>query len=287
MGIAGEQALQFVLISSVNPGAPNGGSGTQYFVGQFDGHRFVPESDARRAPTDARWLDYGSDDYAGVTWSGVPVSDGRTLMLGWMSNWNYAQDVPTERWRSAMTLPRELSLVRGPHGLTLRVAPAVELKTLRVRSAAIPASQVEVPTELISPALSGATLLELEVTLELRTAANASLAFRNAQGDQAVLRINRALQRLELDRSRSGEVGFNAAFAGLQTAPMIVNSDAVRLHVFLDHSSVEVFINDGETVLTALVFPHAPYQSVMLSADGSIDIKTGSVYELGSIWDKQ
>ncbi len=284
MKVAGERAHRFVLLSSVNPGAPNGGSGTQYFVGQFDGHRFSPDSDAQRAPTRARWLDYGTDDYAGVTWSGVPASDGRTLMLGWMSNWNYAQEVPTERWRSAMTLPRELALYRGARGLALRVRPATELKILRTHGVAIPASRVDTPTELVSPVLSGATLLELEVRLDLRAATNASLAFRNAQGDQAVLRINRALQRFELDRSASGEVGFNAAFASLQTAPMIRNSDTVKLHVFLDHSSVEVFINDGETVLTALVFPRTPFHSVILDSTSGIDIKSGSVYELKPIW---
>ena len=284
MPVVDERAHRFVLLSSVNPGAPNGGSGTQYFVGTFDGHHFKPDDDTQRLAAQARWLDYGSDDYAGVTWSGVPASDGRTLMLGWMSNWNYAQQVPTERWRSAMTLPRELTLHRDARGLALRSAPVAELKSLRVRSVAIPARRVDAPAELIDTALGGATLLELEVTLDLHTATNASLAFRNAQGEQAVLRVNRAQQRYEFDRSASGETGFNASFSGLQTAPLSGDARLVRLRVFVDHSSVEVFINDGETVLTALVFPHVPYQSVLLSADAGIEVQAGAVHELKSIW---
>ena len=277
MTIAGEHAHRFVLLSSVNPGAPNGGSGTQYFVGQFDGHRFIPDSDAR-------WLDYGSDNYAGVTWSGVPASDGRTLFLGWMSNWNYAQDVPSERWRSAMTLPRELRLARIPGGLELRATPVAELAALRSRAVLIPPTRVDQLTELVDPALRGATLLELEFTLNLHEAGVAKLAFRNAQGEQAVLRIDRLRQRLEFDRAESGVVGFGKDFGRLQTAPLSSSASSIALHIFVDHSSVEIFVDGGETVLTALVFPHTPYDSVILSADRGIDISAGSVFELNSIW---
>jgi len=277
MRIAGERAHRIVLLSSVNPGAPNGGSGTQYFVGQFDGHSFRPDSDAR-------WLDYGSDDYAGVTWSGVPASDGRTLFLGWMSNWSYAQEVPTEGWRSAMTLPRELQLARTPRGLELHAAPVAELKGLRARSARIAATRIDAPTELVDSALRGAQLLELELALKLNDAGVATLAFRNALGEEALLRIDRPQQRLEFDRSRSGVVGFSDAFARLQTAPLSGDTDRIALHVFLDRSSVEIFVNGGATVLTALVFPHSPYESIMLSADRGIDISSGSVHELHSIW---
>ena len=285
MKIAGEQAHRYVLLSSVNPGAPNGGSGTQYFIGQFDGHRFTPDGAAPPlGATDARWLDYGRDDYAGVTWSGVPASDGRTLFLGWMSNWNYAQQVPTERWRSAMTLPRELRLARTLRGLELHATPVAELAQLRARSVAITATRVEQPIELVDPALRGATLLELELTLNLDSAGIASLVFRNARGEQSVLHIDPRQQRLEIDRSQSGVIGFGKDFARLQTAPLGSNAGTIALHVFLDHSSVEIFVNGGETVLTALVFPHSPYDSVMLSADRAIDITAGAVYELHSIW---
>ena len=91
----------WALLVSINPGGPNGGSATQYFVGDFDGSIFTPFS------TDTKWIDYGTDNYAGVTWSN---SGNRKIFLGWMSNWQYANVVPTKAWRSAMTVPRELTL---------------------------------------------------------------------------------------------------------------------------------------------------------------------------------
>jgi len=133
-------ARKYVLLVSVNPGGPNGGSATQYFIGDFDGHQFVLDPDLRSrlqgtpapgAGAPALWVDYGTDDYAGVTWSGIPGTDGRHLFLGWMSNWIYAQKVPSEQWRSAMTVPRELKLVRTSRGLELHSTPIAELAGLR------------------------------------------------------------------------------------------------------------------------------------------------------------
>jgi fructan beta-fructosidase len=281
----GPEASRFVLLVSVNPGAVNGGSGTQYFVGRFDGHRFsLDETFALRLKGGAVWLDYGTDDYAGVTWSGVPASDGRTLFLGWMSNWSYAQDVPTERWRSAMTLPRELKLVRAARGLELHAAPVAELAALRQRHAALVPREILAPEELVAPELHTAGLFELQLDLKLNDAMLVSLTFSNAQGEETVLRINRTLHRYELDRSRSGVVDFNAGFGGLQTAPIIGSGDSVALRVFADQASLEVFINDGETVLTSLVFPHTAYNSAVLGTDRAIALEAGALYELNSIW---
>jgi fructan beta-fructosidase len=287
MRVAAEGSRRFVLLSSVNPGAPNGGSGTQYFVGDFDGHRFAVDHDLQqRLEAGALWLDRGTDNYAGVTWSGVPAADGRRLFLGWMSNWSYAQEVPTERWRSAMTLPRELKLLRTVRGLELRATPVAELDLLRARSAVIPAMSVATPIELLAPALRSAEQLELNVRLALQSASAVRIAFRNTLGDETVLRIDRAKHRYELDRSRSGVVGFNADFSHLQTAPIVGEPDMLALRVFLDHSSLEIFVNEGETVLTSLVFPRAPYNSVMLDADSPVGIVSGAAYELESIWKK-
>src|SRR5690606_13045000 len=85
----------WVLLVSINPGAPNGGSGTQYFTGDFDGKTVVPHS------TESKWIDYGTDNYAGVTWSNT---GNRKVFIGWMSNWQYANVVPTVEWRGATTM---------------------------------------------------------------------------------------------------------------------------------------------------------------------------------------
>jgi fructan beta-fructosidase len=228
MKVAGEGTRRFVLLVSVNPGAPNGGSGTQYFVGGFDGHRFSLERGrSQQRQADAHWLDYGTDNYAGVTWSGVPARDGRTLFLGWMSNWSYAQEVPTERWRSAMTLPRELQLARTPRGLELHAVPVNELEGLRSRSTPLPTGTLVTPTELVDAALRGVSPLELRLTLLLGRANAVSLSFHNALSEELVLRIDRLHQRYELDRSKSGAVAFSEAFARLQSAPMLGHPDTL------------------------------------------------------------
>ncbi len=110
----------WVLLISINPGGPNGGSATQYFIGDFDGYTFSSDQ------ANIRWVDHGPDNYAGVTYNDVP--DGSRVFIGWMSNWAYAQQTPTEVWRSSMTLPRSLSLFESADGIRLQsqIIPAIE-----------------------------------------------------------------------------------------------------------------------------------------------------------------
>ena len=135
--VEGSDESQWVMTISINPGAPNGGSGTQYFLGDFDGERFVSEQE------ETLWLDYGTDNYAGVTYNSTP--NNRRIFIGWMSNWEYARQTPTEVWRSAMTLPRTLSLVSTEQGVRMRQAPLAELDSLmtgkEVAIAEVPASE--------------------------------------------------------------------------------------------------------------------------------------------------
>lgn len=117
---------KWVLICNLNPGGPFGGSAAQYFVGSFDGKKFVNES-----PTQTKWMDWGKDNYATVTWNNAP--DGRCIALGWMSNWQYANNVPTRQYRSANTLARDLTLYREGQELYLKSTPSVEVKKHVVR----------------------------------------------------------------------------------------------------------------------------------------------------------
>ncbi len=275
MKVDGEVASRYVLLVSLNPGAPNGGSGTQYFIGNFDGQHFHSDSQG------ANWLDWGTDNYAGVTWSGVPAS--RILWLGWMSNWNYAQELPTVQWRNAMTLPRELKLVRAGAGLALLADPARELKGLRKTSTPISAGGVEHTKALVSAAHFSAPF-ELVLDLKLNDANVVALVFKNAQQEATVFRINRAEHRYELDRAKSGLTDFNASFSKLQTA-LMPDTDRLKLHVFVDRSSLEIFINNGQSVFSDLVFPHVPYNSVDLQTDRNIEVVDGTVYDLSSIWE--
>jgi fructan beta-fructosidase len=293
MRVAGESAPKYVLLVSVNPGGPNGGSGTQYFVGDFDGHEFRSDEAFRaHSPTaaesapdsTARWVDYGPDDYAGVTWSGVPRDDGRTLFLGWMSNWQYAQKVPTTPWRSAMTVPRELYLVRTAQGLELRSRPVAELASLRDHSSQIRERAILAPLDLTKGIDLKSGLSEIVLDIDLREAGLVTLEFANQVGQKTLFRINRALGRYELDRSRSGDVSFDPQFGKTGMAPMHKAAGKISVHAFLDRSSLELFLNDGETVMTSVQFPSVPYDTVKLQSDKPAQLVSATIYKLKSIW---
>jgi fructan beta-fructosidase len=296
MKIAGETANRHVLLVSTNPGGPNGGSATQYFIGEFDGHQFSLDASLLKklsrqgaeSPAagllNALWLDYGPDDYAGVTWSGVPTRDGGHLFLGWMNNWAYAQNLPTERWRGAMTIPRELRLVRTEHGLEVRSLPITELQALRTHREPLSKMNIEGETDLLGASHPSTGLLDLNLDLDTRKARAVSVSFRNSFQEQTVFRINRKEHRYELDRSRSGETGFSREFSTLATAPITGTSKKISLRILIDRSSLEIFINDGETVFTATEFPKSPYDQVVLTADETIQLKSATIDELQSAW---
>ncbi|GGF30219.1 glycoside hydrolase family 32 protein [Echinicola rosea] len=252
---------KWVLLVSINPGGPNGGSATQYFTGNFDGQRFTAEGQK------VKWLDYGADDYAGVTWSNIPQKDGRRLFIGWMSNWQYANVVPTTAWRSAMTLPRELELVAVEGDDRLASRPIRETKDLRSYSESIqgPTHQLKTP------------LFELELTKANHE--KASLTLSNELGEKIVFRISG--DQLIFDRSNSGKTDFEAGFGNLHTAPtagMAIKS----LRVFADRSSLEFFINDGEMVMTEIIFPNAPFSELDLEGFDA----GAKVHYLKSIWNR-
>lgn len=266
----------WVLLVSINPGGPNGGSGTQYFVGDFDGTTFTPDHD------DTRWLDWGRDDYAGVTWSDVPAEDGRRLFIGWMSNWDYAQTVPTERWRSAMTLPRTLRLVTTPEGAH-HVASTPVREVERLRGAPVP---------LGAGPLDGRQSLgvegpfEVEATFDLGADATVALDLANDQGEVYRVGIDRAAGTVFSDRTAAGPAAFSDAFAAaVHTAPYAAG-DRVTLRVIVDRSSAELFVDRGRVVMTDLFFPSAPFSRAALVAEnGTVRVVEGTAYPLRSIWE--
>jgi fructan beta-fructosidase len=281
LSIAAEPASKHVLLVSVGSGAPNGGSGTQYFVGRFDGREFTLEASA---PTTARWIDYGTDDYAGSTWSGS-TPGGRQLFIGWMSNWAYANVVPTQRWRNAMTVPRTLTLVRTRDGIELRSLPVEEIAALRTGHNTLNRRMVSNTVDL-TPANSAADLLDLDVKLNTRRANRIDLVFSNAQNQRTIFRINKSSRRYELDRTASGTIDFSPKFAGVQTAPIVDQSPHVAVRALLDRSSIEIFINAGQTVFTTIVFPSTPYNKISLESDTEVGVEESTVYTLRSIWNE-
>ena len=235
---------KWVMIVSNNPGGPNGGSGTEYFLGDFDGTNFI--ADERDYPL---WLDYGSDNYAGVTWSNAP--DGRTIMIGWMNNWNYCGNVPCSPWRSAMTLPRELTL-KEVNGQPL-------LSTTVVKELDGIASEW---LDSIDGLCQGGDAYEMKLMLD----ANEHSVFTvgNGVGEYLEIEVNPGASKVIAKRtSTTGDTSFNGWFSlPSQVAPYDKSVDKLELHIYVDDSSVEIISGDGTTAITCLVFPSLPYDRI-------------------------
>jgi fructan beta-fructosidase len=221
----------------------------QYFVGDFDGTTFINENPAG----EALWSDYGRDNYAAVTWSDVPRADGRRLAIGWMNNWTYARRVPTNPWQGAMTIPRRLHLRQRPEGPRLAQTPIVELQCLRGQALHHVNRQIAPDDPLRVAGIGDA--VEVRATFELETATECGLRIRTDPAQFTAVAYDAGNALLLVDRTYSGQTAFSPAFSGRQRAPLAPVQGRVALHIFADRSSIEVFGNDGEVVVTSLIFP--------------------------------
>lgn len=261
--VDGSDEKKWVLLCNLNPGGIFGGSATQYFVGDFDGKTFTPDLDASgKVPT--KWLDYGKDHYATVSFSDAP--DGRRTVIGWMSNWQYAPEVPTMQYRSANTLPREMGIFRGCDGqLYVSSAPSPELKALRGRVfKSVASSRVgskaqkhDIPE-----------LCEIEMTIDPAKADSVSIVLSNASGEHVDMSYDVRKGTMSFDRRHSGIVDFSQDFPAVTCAPTHSADGKVSLRIFIDRSSIEVFGNEGRFVMTNLVFPNEPYSTLGIKAYG-------------------
>jgi fructan beta-fructosidase len=255
LGIEGEPGrTRWVLDVDINPGGVAGGSAGQYFIGTFDGTTFVNDN----LPSTTRWVDYGSDFYASLSFSNIPPTDGRRIWMAWISNWQYANEEPTVSWRGAQSVPRTLALRRLPDGVRLVQAPIAELIRLRT---------MKQPTPLTTThALPGSADIELELTRG--DWSEAGLRFSNAQGEAVTLGVTAQPLELFIDRRRSRTTAWHKDYPGRHAGPIRFRKDRISLRVLFDRSVVEVFGNDGETVITDRVYPTQPFDRVELLPDG-------------------
>ena len=225
----------WVLICNINPGGPFGGSATQYFVGQFDGHKFTCES----MPKVTKWMDYGKDHYATVSFYNAP--ENRHVVLAWMSNWQYANQVPTKQFRSANSIPRDLGLFRAGEETYVSVVPSKEMLALR-------GNKVKKPTEAC------------EIVVDVKS--QAEIILSNDKGEQVVMKYDAPQQTFTMDRQQSGIVDFSEAFPCTTVAP--THGVIKQLRIFIDRCSIEVFDTDGKMAMTNLVFPSQPYNKLQV-----------------------
>jgi fructan beta-fructosidase len=266
--------IKWVMLVSIGADpAFEEGSRTQYFTGEFDGVVFTPDEASRSI----RWLDYGRDNYAGVSWSDLPEEDGRRLFIGWMSNWMYAPQTPTEGFRGAMTIPRELTLEPGNGQTAIIQKPVKELEAMRIPVLSLKNASVQ---EINAVCAS----LQLDAyVLEAVLAHGTSAGFNVKAGatEQTVVGINAQTEELYVDRSASGKHDFHKLFRGLHSAKLTGPASAYDLSIYVDRSSVEVFAGGGQAVITDLIFPEPASAGLAAFAEHEEDLFLSlDIYEL-------
>lgn len=267
---------RWVLEADMGNGAIAGGSGGEYFTGVFDGNKFVADS------MTSQWVDFGRDFYAPVSWSNIPESDGRRIWIGWMNNWETCLN-PTYPWRSAMSIPREVKLRWIDGKLRLCQQPVRELQQLRDKM--IEVKDRSLTSESLSLEFHGQ---QLEILLEIEPDSATEFGIRvlKRNDEQTVVGYDARKGAMYVDRTKSGNVSFHPAFAGKHVGPLGRNPQGtIKLQILVDASSVEVFGNSGETVITDLVFPDPNSNGVELFAEGgTCRIVSCKIYELKSVW---
>ena len=235
MKVAGTDKEKWMLICNINPGGPFGGSATQYFIGEFDGHKFTCEDE----PSETKWMDYGKDHYATITFDNAP--DGRHVGIAWMSNWQYANQVPTKQFRSANSIARDFGLFEYNGETYCSVSPAKEMDAVRGQRISSPSETCEIVVQLKG---------------------DAQLTLRNSKGEKVVITYDAVEQTIDFDRRRSGDVSFSEAFPCIVTSPTY--GQAKNLRIFVDRCSIEMFEGDGKMSMTNLVFPSEPYNKLIV-----------------------
>ena len=271
--VDGTNEKKWVLLCNLNPGGPFGGSATQYFVGTFNGKEFVNES-----PSKTKWMDWGKDHYANVTWSDAP--DNRRIAIAWMSNWQYANDVPTSQYRSPNSVPRDLSLFTVDGETYLQSAPSPEL--LKLRDISKKRSFKVNGTRTIKDMIAGNEgAYEIELTIENQHADVIGFRLYNDKGEEVDMQYDMKEKKFSMDRRKSGEVGFNENFPMLTWTTIESGKDELKLRLFVDKSSVEAFGDGGRFVMTNQVFPSEPYTHIdFYSKGGAYKVDSFVIYKL-------
>lgn len=265
--VQGTDFKKWILIVNINPGGPFGGSATQYFIGNYDGKTFTADKNAEGIiPT--KWLDYGKDHYATVSWSDTP--DGRRTVIGWMSNWQYAADVPTFQYRSANTLPREISLFQDENGeIFAACTPSPELLSIRDKTTKnIHRTSINNTSKTFTLPSANSGACEILLDIDATKSKQVSLTFANKNGEKSIIEYNPEKHTLLFDRTRSGITDFSSNFPAITVAPTHEKEGKISIRIFIDRSSIEVFGNNGKANMTNLVFPNSPYSSLKISSEG-------------------
>lgn len=251
----------WVLIVNINPGGPNKGSAGQYFLGDFDGKTFKSNSN------ETKWLDFGADNYAAVTFANT---GNRRILLGWMSNWQYANQVPTDPWRSANTVARELGLRSVGKEMYLTSVPVKELDGINMTTFSEKNLKIKGQTDLTAKAKNNTGLFRLD--LDTKNTGDFSIVLGNKAGNEMVIGYDKASNQYYTDRSKSGKIDFEKGFAVKHFAPRFATDEKITLTLVADAASVELFADGGLTVMTDIFFPDEPMSQLHIKSTSGITI---------------
>ncbi len=272
--VAGSNEEKWVLLISINPGAPLGGSGTQYFIGDFDGKSF------KTTQKNIKWIDNGADNYAGVTYNNAP--ENKRIFIGWMSNWSYARNTPTKNWRSAMTLPRELSLAKNNGDYVLKNVPVEQFK----KQETIAFSKDEIILKANQKTTFNYQYLNQSAVQFNAKNENLKLVFSNDVKDSLVINYDAIRKTFSVDRRHSGLVNFEKSFGEKMHNTKIPNiiSQTIDYQIIVDWSSIEIFLNGGVYSFTEQIFPNKPYTKLTIQSDENQEIENFSIAKIKGIW---
>ena len=266
------------MVQNIGRGALNGGSGVQYFIGDFDGKNFTNDN----TPETILWFDHGTDNYAGVTWSGLP--NGRIVNIGWLSNWDdYAQSVPTGSWRSANTIPRELTLVKTKEGYRMLQLPVKELEL--IVNPGEKRRNGETEKRKTDFEYQGKLICKVELIMDLSASASEfSIELKNDLNEKLIIGFDKANNNVFVDRTKSGKTDFSKKFAAIHHANYTF-SNQLNVLLLLDETSMELFLDDGKLAMTELFFPNQPYNQIQLmDKNHSVEKVNGGVYPVKAIF---
>ncbi len=255
-------------VITLSGGHPQGPKfvGMQYFVGQFDGTKFI--ADDPKQP--AMYIDHGKDFYAGIIFNNIPKEDGRTIMMGWVNNWTYANQVPTSPWRGAASIPRRLTLKETEKGIRLIQSPVTEIANLR--------------SEPLTDSITTEGSAEMELELDVASSEESGIKLFESEGEETIVGYRSKDQVLFLDRRKSGNVSFNPDFATIEEVSIKPVNGKIKLHIFIDQSIIEVFANDGEATITDYVFPEYTGYKAETYCKGCQQTPVFKLWKLKSVW---
>lgn len=272
---------RWILLVSVNNGAPAGGTGMQYFVGSFDGKKFINDYKEEKV----LWLDYGKDFYAGVTWNDIPENDNRRLIIGWSDNWLYRDKVPTLLFKGQLSSVRELKLIKDQDGFRITQQPIKEMQSLRKEKYELNSNGLDAGGKW-ELAVDGKAF-ELECELELSNQNDiVEVTIEGNDNNYLKLIYDGRKQNLSFDRTHCGKHEI-PDFYGIFHVPLKIKDNLLKLHLLVDVSQIEIFANDGCVVMTNLFFSDGCCGVTIESSNPFDQLITGSYYELESIWSEK